>query len=150
VAKLFAEKTGAGFYEGDDFHPPENIVKMRAGIPLADADRKKWLKTLRKIIIRALVKKEFSVLACSALKSKYRDELAAGDFRVKFVHITGPQTLIEERLKRRRGHFMSPSLLKSQFAILEPPSDALVFSCKKSPKKIVVELIYVLGIAVPG
>ena len=149
VATLFAKKTGAIFYEGDDFHPPENVAKMRAGIPLADADRKKWLKTLRKIIVRALAKKEFSVLTCSALKAKYRDELSGGDSNVKFVHLIGPRTLIEKRLKKRRGHFMSPTLLESQFAILEPPSDALIFSCKKSPKKIVAELIHVLGIAVP-
>jgi gluconokinase len=150
VATLFAKKTGAVFYEGDDFHPPENVAKMRAGIPLNDTDRKKWLQALRKIIVRALAKKEFAVLACSALKAKYRDELAADDARVKFVHLTGPRTLIAERLKNRRGHFMPAALLESQFAILEPPSDALVFNCEKSPEKIVQELIHVLGIAVPG
>src|SRR5882724_7048041 len=89
VAKLFAKKTGAIFYEGDDFHPPENIAKMSTGIPLTDVDREKWLESLRQIIIRALAKKEFSVLTCSALKAKYRDKLAAGDAGVKFVHLTG-------------------------------------------------------------
>ncbi len=147
VGQLFAKKTGAVFYEGDDFHPPENIAMMHAGIPLADADRGKWLKTLKKIIVRALAKNEFSVLTCSALKSKYRDRLSDGDQRVKFVHLAGPQILIEQRLKNRRGHFMPPALLASQFAILEPPADALVFSCKIPPKKIVAELIQVLGIA---
>ena len=147
VAKLFAKKTGAIFYEGDEFHPPENIAKMGAGIPLADADRKKWLQALRKIIVRALAKKEFIALTCSALKAKYRDALAAEDSRVKFVHLTGPQTLLEQRLKSRRGHFMPPALLASQFAILEPPADALVFNCTHAPKKIVAELIEVLGIA---
>jgi len=150
VAKLFAKKTGAIFYEGDDFHPPENIAKMSTGIPLTDVDREKWLESLRQIIIRALAKKEFSVLTCSALKAKYRDKLAAGDAGVKFVHLTGPRTVMEQRLKNRRGHFMPPALLESQFAILEPPTDALVFSCDKSPKKIVAELIHDLGIAVPG
>jgi gluconokinase len=148
IAKLFAEKTGAVFYEGDDFHLPENVAKMRAGIPLADADREQWLQTLRKIIVRSLAKNEFSVLTCSALKVKYRDELAAGDARVKFVHLTGPPGLIEDRLKNRRGHFMPPTLLKSQFAILEPPAQALEFSCEKSPEKIVAELIQTLGVAV--
>jgi gluconokinase len=146
---LFAKKNGAVFYEGDDFHPPENVAKMRGGIPLTDADRERWLQTLRKIAIRALAKKEFAVLTCSALKAKHRAELAADDSRVKFVHLTGPRTLIEERLKNRRGHFMPPALLESQLAILEPPSDALVFSCEKSPEKIVAELIHVLAIAVP-
>ena len=147
VAQLFAKKTGAVFYEGDDFHPPENVAKMRAGIPLTDADRKKWLKALREIIVRALAKNEFSALTCSALKELYRDTLAADDPRVKFVHLTGPPALIEERLKNRRGHFMPATLLKSQFAILEPPADALVFSCNIPPKKIVAELVQILGIA---
>jgi gluconokinase len=148
VAKLFAKKTGAVFYEGDDFHPPENVAKMRAGIPLTDADRKKWLKTLRKIVVGALAKEKFSVLTCSALKAKYRDELAAGDARVEFVHLTGAPALVEERLKNRRGHFMPPALLASQLAILEPPADALVFSCEKPPEKIVAELAQILGVAV--
>ena len=147
VAKLFAQKTGATFYEGDDFHPPENVAKMRAGIPLTDADREQWLQTLRKIIVAALAKNEFSVLTCSALKAKYRDELTEGDSRVKFVHLTGPPALIEERLKARHGHFMPPGLLASQLAILEPPADALIFSCEKSPEKIVAELIQALGLS---
>ena len=147
IAKLFAEKTGVVFYEGDDFHPPENVAKMRAGISLNDADREKWLQSLRKIIIDSLAKKEFIALTCSALKSKYRDTLAAGDSHVKFVHLTGPRDLIAERLKNRRGHFMPPALLASQFAILEPPADALVFNCAQPPKKIVAQLIQALDLA---
>jgi gluconokinase len=150
VGKLFAKNTGAFFYEGDDYHPVKNIAKMGAGIPLTDADRKQWLKKLRKVIVRALAKKEFSVLACSALKAKYREQLAKGDPAVKFVHLTGPPALIERRLKNRRGHFMPPSLLEGQLATLEPPGDALVFNCKKSPGKIVSELIQVLGAAAAG
>jgi gluconokinase len=150
VAKLFAKKTGAVFYEGDDFHPPKNIAKMRAGIPLTDADRKKWLQALRKIIVGSLAKEVFTVLTCSALKTKYRDELTADDPRVTFVHLTASPALIAERLKKRRGHFMSPSLLASQLAILEPPTDARVFSSKLSPENIVAKLIQDLDIAVAG
>ena len=146
VAKLFAQKTGAVFYEGDDFHPPEKVTQMSAGIPLTDADRKKWLQALRKIIIAALAKKEFTVLTCSALKAKYRETLAKKNSRVQFVHLTGSPALIAERLKKRRGHFLPPALLISQFAILEPPTDALVFSCAQSPKQIVAELIHALEI----
>jgi len=135
VAKLFAQTTGAIFYEGDDFHPPENISKMHAGTPLTDADRKSWLQALRKIVVRTLAKDEFTVLTCSALKATYRAVLAADDARVKFVYLTGSQVLIKERLKKRRGHFMPPALLESQFAILEPPADAFVFSIKTSPRK---------------
>jgi gluconokinase len=144
VAKLFAKKTGAVFYEGDNFHPPENVSKMTAGIALSDADRKKWLQSLRNIIVRSLAKKEFAVLTCSALKAKYRACLAKKDARVKFVHLTGAPTLIADRLKKRRGHFMPPALLASQLAILEPPAEALVFSCARSPAKIVSELIHAL------
>jgi gluconokinase len=144
VAKLFARRTGAVFFEGDDFHPPKNITKMSAGMPLTDTDRKQWLMSLRKIIVRALAREEFTVLTCSALKAKYRTTLAAKDPRVKFVYLTGSRTLIAERLKNRRGHFLPPALLASQFMILEAPTDAFVFNCKQSPAKIVMELIHAL------
>ena len=147
VGKLFAAGTGARFYEGDDFHPPENIAKMSQGIPLTDADREQWLQRLAKIIAVALEKREFSVLTCSALKAKYRDELSAGDARVKFVHLTGPAALIEKRLQNRPGHFMPPSLLASQLAILEPPADALVYGCERTPGEIVASLLHELGLA---
>ena len=146
VAKLFATKTGAVFFEGDDFHPPENIAKMQSGIPLTDDDRAAWLLALRKIISNALAKNIFTVLTCSALKAKYREQLQASDARVQFVHLTGSRETIEARLKNRSGHFMPPTLLDSQFAILEPPTDALTFSCEKSPEEIVAELIQVLEI----
>ena len=145
VAKLFAKKPARFFMKATIFIRRKTSPKCAPGIPLTDADRGKWLNALRKIIVRALAKNEFSVLTCSALKAKYRDRLSDGDPRVKFVHLAGPQILIEQRLKNRRGHFMPPALLASQFAILEPPADALVFSCKIPPKKIVAELIQVLG-----
>ena len=145
VAKLFAQKSGATFYEGDDFHPPENIAKMRAGIPLADADRAVWLAALRKIISQSLATNTFTALTCSALKSKYREQLQNGDRRVRFVHLTGPRNLIEARLKKRSGHFMPPALLESQFAILEPPTNAWTFGVEKSPDEIVSALIQLLG-----
>ena len=146
VAKLFAAKTGAVFFEGDDFHPPENVAKMQSGIPLTDDDRAAWLLALRKIISDALAKNIFTVLTCSALKAKYREQLLAGDARVKFIHLIGSREVIEARLKNRSGHFMPPTLLDSQFAILETPTDALTFSCEKSPEEIVAELIQVLEI----
>jgi gluconokinase len=145
VAKLFAEKTGAAFYEGDDFHPPANIAKMRQGNPLTDDDRAQWLAQLREMIARSLVKNELAAFTCSALKAKYREQLGAGDARVRFVFLTGPYDLIEERLKNRTGHFMPPTLLASQFAILEPPADALTFSCEKTPEEIVTELVQILA-----
>ena len=145
VATLFAKKTGAAFCEGDEYHPPENIEKMRRGVPLTDADRQKWLQTLRGIITRALDENRFTVMTCSALKAAYRDLLKGGDARVKFVYLTGPRAVLEERLKARRGHFMPPALLDSQLATLEPPADALTFSIEQSPEEIVTALIQALG-----
>lgn len=147
VATLFAQKTGATFYEGDDFHPPENVEKMSRGIPLTDGDRKKWLLSLRGIVTRSLGENQFTVITCSALKMAYRDLLQSGDPRLKFVFLTGPREVIEKRLKARRGHFMPAALLESQLATLEPPANALTFSCEKPPEEIVTTLIQVLGIA---
>jgi gluconokinase len=144
VATLFAQKTGAAFYEGDEFHSAENIAKMRSGVPLTDEDRDQWLQALRKIIVRALEKNELTALTCSALKEKYRAQLQGGDPGVKFVFLTGPPPLIAQRLSQRRGHFMPPSLLASQLATLEPPADALEFSCERSPEEIVAALIQTL------
>jgi len=145
AAKLFAQKTGAVFYEGDDFHPPENIVKMSAGNPLTDGDRASWLAALHKIVIQALATNTLTALTCSALKAKYREQLQGGDPRVRFVHLTGSRAVIETRLQERSGHFMPTALLDSQFAILEPPTDAWTFSVEKKPAEIVAELIQALG-----
>jgi len=147
VGMLFAQKTGAAFFEGDEFHPPENIEKMRRGVPLTDADREKWLRTLREIIVRSLEQDTSTVIACSALKEAYRDLLQGGDARVKFVFLTGPRAVIEARLKTRRNHFMPPTLLDSQLATLEPPVDALTVSFEKTPGEIVTALIQALGMA---
>ena len=144
VAKLFAEKKGAVFYEGDDYHPPSNIAKMRQGIPLTDDDRAQWLNQLREMIVRSLANNELAAFTCSALKASYREKLQGGDPRVRFVFLTGPFVLIEERLKERTGHFMPSTLLASQFAALEPPADALTFSCEKAPEEIVTELVQIL------
>ncbi len=144
VARLFAEKTGATFYEGDDFHSPVNIAKMHAGIPLTDDDRAQWLQSLSELIVRSLANNELAAITCSALKAKYREELQGGDARVRFVFLTGSYELIEERLKKRTGHFMPPVLLASQFAALEAPSDALTFSCQRTPEQIVADLIQAL------
>ena len=145
VGSLFAKKTGAVFYEGDEFHPPENIDKMRRGVPLTDDDRAEWLRTLKDIITKSLEKGTFTVIACSALKAAYRDLLQGGDSRVKFVHLTAPREVIEQRLKARRGHFMPALLLDSQLATLEPPMDALTFNCETPPEEIVAALIQTLG-----
>ena len=110
VGQLLADALGAEFAEGDAYHPPANIEKMRRGIPLEDADRWPWLQTLAAQIDRWLAAGTPVVLACSALKQRYRDILAKGRPGVRFVYLEGDKALIRLRLDRRRGHYMPASL----------------------------------------
>ena len=121
VGRALAETLGWPFYDGDDFHPPANIEKMRQGVPLTDADRRPWLETLRALIARHLQEGRPAVLACSALKRSYRDVLRRAGEGVQFVHLAADYETIRRRLKARRGHFFDPKLLQSQFDDLEAP-----------------------------
>jgi gluconokinase len=145
VGKLLAQALGAEFAEGDAYHPPENIEKMRRGIPLEDADRWPWLQTLAAQIDRWLAAGTPMVLACSALKQSYRDVLAQGRPRMRFVHLEGDKALIRDRLDARRGHYMPASLLDSQIAALEPPIDAITVDIAGTPEAIVADIIQHLG-----
>ena len=120
IGELLAQELGWKFYDADDFHSAANIDKMQRGIPLTDEDRQPWLETLRKVIEQSLAENDNAVLACSALKQKYRDRLRVSE-QVKFVFLRGSRDRIAEQLKRRRGHFVDPKLLDSQFADLEEP-----------------------------
>jgi len=142
IGKLLAEQLGWQFYEADDFHPRPNIEKMRSGRPLTDEDRWPWLERLREQITRSLAAKENAVLACSALKRAYRQRLRVSD-DVKFVFLRGNYALIERQLGRRRGHFMNPALLQSQFADLEKPEsdeDAITIELGQSPEELVEQI----------
>ena len=99
---------------------------MRAGIPLDDADRAQWLQLLNARLREAAAAGEPVVLACSALKQRYRDTLAAGLPGLRVVHLAGSREVIAERLRSRQHHYMPATLLDSQFAALEPPTDAIV------------------------
>jgi len=145
VARLFAETAHADFYEGDDYHSPENVEKMRRGIPLTDADRAPWLAALRRVIQLSLAANRVAAITCSALKASYRSELRQDDSRVQFVCLAAPKTVLEARLLTRPGHFLSPSLLAEQLRIFEPPSDALMVDAQKSPEIIVTELLKFFG-----
>jgi gluconokinase len=145
VGKLLAQALGAEFAEGDAYHPPENIEKMRRGIPLEDADRWPWLQSLAAQIDRWLAAGTPMVLACSALKQSYRDVLAQGRPRMRFVHLEGDKALIRDRLDARRGHYMPASLLDSQIAALEPPIDAITVDIAGTPEAIVADIIQHLG-----
>jgi len=142
IGKLLAEELGWQFYEADDFHPRANIEKMRSGRPLTDEDRWPWLERLREQITRSLASREDAVLACSALKRAYREGLRVNE-DVKFVFLRGDYALIERQLRRRRGHFMNPALLQSQFADLEEPrpdEDVITIDLGQSPQELVDEI----------
>jgi gluconokinase len=120
VATTLAERLGWEFGEGDDHHPQANVEKMRAGIALDDADRRPWLQDLAAWIAEREAAGRCCVLTCSALKRSYRDLLRTGNDGVWFVHVDVPEDVLVERLGARRGHYMPPSLLRSQLAALEP------------------------------
>jgi gluconokinase len=136
VGRLLATASGYQFYDADDFHPRANVDKMRRGIPLDDADRRPWLEALRDLVRRCLAEGRNAVLACSALKEAYRRYFLI-DPRVKLVYLKVDEGLIRQRLQRRRGHFMNPSLLESQFATLEEPENALWLDASRSPEEVV-------------
>jgi gluconokinase len=136
VGRMLAAELGYQFYDADDFHPRANIDKMRRGIPLNDADRLPWLETLRDLVRRCLAEYRQAVLACSALKDAYRQYLLI-DPQVTLVYLKASQNLIRQRLLQRRGHYMNPALLESQFATLEEPKRAIEIDASLSPEEIV-------------
>ncbi|MDR4493470.1 MAG: gluconokinase [Nitrospirales bacterium] len=140
VGKLLAKDLGWEFYEGDDFHPQQNILKMHRGIPLNDEDRIPWLVSLRLLIGRLLIQKNHAVIACSALKHAYRAWLTKGHDDIVFVYLHGSYTLIHRRLQSRTAHFMNPGLLISQFNALEEPQDGLCVNINQAPENIVRQI----------
>ncbi len=121
IASGLAERLGWTFEDGDRFHPPGNVAKMSAGQPLTDEDRWPWLQAIADEIGRVCRAGGHLVVACSALKRAYRDVLVGARTDVRFVFLEGSPALIADRLARRKGHFMPPGLLDSQFRALEPP-----------------------------
>jgi gluconokinase len=128
------------FRDADEFHPPENIAKMTAGVPLDDADRAPWLAAIRTHIDDKLARVENAVVTCSALKEKYRDLLIADPVQVKLVHLTGDPALLTARLAGRLNHFMGPDMLTSQLAALQSPRAALTVDIANSPDTIVAQI----------
>jgi gluconokinase len=146
IGSLLAKRLGWEFVDADDFHPPANVEKMRHGIPLTDADREPWLKALHDKIVEWITEARNVVLACSALKQSYRDELSAGP-DVKFVYLKGSYELFSQRVLARNGHFAKQDLLASQFVTLEEPTDAITVDAAPSPEQIVSEVRRHLGLA---
>ena len=139
VGQLLAQRLGWKFADADDFHSAQNIEKISHGLALDDADRAPWLAALRQAIEQWSAAGQNVVLACSALKDSYRDELRAGP--VKFVYLKGDYELIRQRLRSRHGHFASESILKRQLEDLEEPDDAITVVIDKSPEAIVSEIV---------
>jgi gluconokinase len=137
LGAALARRLGSRFIDADDFHPPENVAKMRAGIALEDADRWPWLARLNEELKRA----GDAVLACSALKAAYRERLAQGiaGFTVVYLHAGAP--LIRERMEQRRHRYMPAALLESQFAALEPPAGAIAIDVSLTPEECLTAIL---------
>ena len=141
IGKSIASKLGWDFYDADDFHPPENIAKMETGIPLTDSDRAPWLASLHDMIESCLTRNRPGVLACSALKERYRQKLLEGNDDVQLIYLKGSYELIWSRMSARKDHYMKPDMLRSQFDALEEPIDALTIDISQSADEIVQEIL---------
>jgi gluconokinase len=140
IGEALARALGWRFIDADDYHPPQNVAKMKAGIPLEDADRWPWLARLNKL----LKEENDAVLACSALKESYRERLAPGipDFKVVYLH--GSTELIRSRMEGRSHRFMPAALLESQFKVLEPPANAIAIDVAATPDECVAAILTAL------
>jgi len=141
IGRELSRALEAKFIEGDDFHSDECKSKMQRGQPLTDDDRQRWLERLAVELEAA--KKEGCpiVLACSALKQAYRDRLLQASPEHLVIWLHAPREIIAERLESRRGHFMNPSLLDSQLAILEPPLGAALVRADQAPSRVIAEIL---------
>lgn len=140
VGQKIAERLGCAFRDGDEFHSDANRAKMHAGIPLNDDDRKPWLESIRAYMDEMTSDGRSLVVACSALKQRYRDVLrgkTGNVVKTEFVYLKGDFGLLQSRLSARKDHFFNPSLLRSQFEALEEPTDAIVVDIALPPETIV-------------
>lgn len=152
VGQLLAETLGWPFFDADDFHPTENVEKMRQGIPLDDSDRAPWLARLNTTLQQYSRQPTGCVLACSALKKQYRTLLSEGLEHYRFVFLNGDFHTIQDRLSARVGHYMNPELLQSQFDALEEPSmdeQAVRVHVGDTPEKLLEKVLALLEIGIP-
>ena len=141
IGKLLSDRTGWIFYDADDFHPPANIDKMSQGISLTDSDRASWLEELKTLIETTLAARQPGILACSALKSNYRQILTGDRQNVMLVYLRGDYDCIQTRVKNRQGHFMDANMLRGQFDTLEEPNTAFIVDVALSPEAIVEQIL---------
>jgi gluconokinase len=145
VGEILSRELGWEFADADNFHSPENVEKMSKGIGLTDADRKPWLDALRAKIAQWIAAGKNGILACSALKKSYRDELSVGP-EVKWVYLKGSFEEISKRVAARKGHYAKQDLVISQFAALEEPADAIIIDVDHTPEEIATEVRRRLGL----
>lgn len=147
LAQLLATDLGWTFAEADEFHPATNIEKMTRGEPLTDDDRGPWLGAIRDWLTAESAAGRSAVVTCSALKRVYRDVLRSAHPRVRFVHVTADPAVIADRMSRRKGHFMPPSLLPSQLETLEPlgpDEDGITVTADVSPRALARRVLHEL------
>ncbi|HEX7643933.1 MAG TPA: gluconokinase [Burkholderiaceae bacterium] len=148
LGRLLAQRLALPFIEGDDEHPPENIKKMRAAIPLDDTDRLPWLLRLREHIAAARRDGGGLALSCSALKRSYRDFLRESDPDLLFLYLHGEAGLLAARLQARSGHFMPAALLQSQLRELQTPAadeNAICLNIADTPEQLLGQLFHAFG-----
>jgi gluconokinase len=134
VGKLLAQRLGWQFLDADDFHPPENIEKMKHGIPLTDSDREPWLAAIHAALLDYAATNQNVVLACSALKQKYREKLAA-ELEMRICYLKGSLEAMCSHIEHRTGHFAGEAILAGQFADLEEPDNAVVLDATATPEE---------------
>lgn len=140
IARLLAKEFDLPYFDGDDFHPKENVAKMSEGHPLNDSDRQGWLSALNELAINH--SEEGVILACSALKEIYREALQKRiEDSVRFIYLEGTFEEIHQRMEERKGHFMPAELLRSQFKTLQPPKEAITVSINGNPEEILQDIL---------
>jgi gluconokinase len=150
VGELLAARLGWVFADGDDFHPSANVAKMRAGVPLTDADRWPWLRAIAAWMAQRAAAGESAVVACSALRRDYRELLLSATPAARMVFLSIPHDADAARLSERRGHFFDKKLLDSQFAAVEmpaPPEAVLVVPAAESAEQVTEEIMGLLGLS---
>lgn len=140
VGTLLAQRVGWLFLDADDFHPPQNIEKMKRGVSLTDEDREPWLAAIHTELLKCAAKNQDTVLACSALKRSYRENLGSG-VDLCICYLKGSYAEISSRLLSRTGHFAGEAILAGQFSELEEPNDAIVLRVSNTPEESVQEAL---------
>jgi gluconokinase len=149
IAADLARRLGWRFAEGDAFHPPANVAKMRKGVALGDADRWPWLDAIAAWIADTRASGERCVVTCSALKRAYRERITGGRDDVRFVYLQGAYDHVARRMAARTGHYMPLALLRSQFDTLEEPGsdeNPVVLSIERPPEELAERIVELLGI----